>query len=149
MADASRLALVIELAARSRDAIARQAATAEQLLVDARNQLESLQRYRTDYLARSGNRPEHDTARLLNFTAFIQRLELAIDQQRASLEHHQARAAALKAEHLRAAIKVKSLETLAAMREAGVRRAALRDERKLEDEHASRAAHATPLQHAY
>ena len=137
----SPLALVIELAVKSRDAIARQAATADQLLTDARTQLDALNRYHADYLARSARRPEHDAATLMNFNAFIQRLEMAIDQQRTTMAHHEARAAALKAEHTRAAIKVKSLETLAATREREARRAADRAERKLEDEHASRAAH--------
>jgi flagellar FliJ protein len=149
MDDTSPLALVIELAARSRDAIARQAATAEQLVTDARTQLDSLERYHGDYLARSAKRPEHDSATLMNFTAFIQRLELAIDQQRASLGHHRTRVAALKAEHLRAAIKVKSLEALAATRQAEACRVADRAERKLEDEHASRSARAPRMNAAF
>lgn len=142
------LALVIELAAKSRDAIARQAATAAKLEAEAKAQLEALEKYHADYLARSARRPEHDTVTLRNFTAFIQRLELAIGQQRGSLEHHRARVAALNAEHTRAAIKVKSLETLAAARLAEARRAAGRAERKLEDEHASRAAHHARLKAA-
>ncbi len=137
----SPLALVIELAVKSRDAIARQAATAEKLVIDARTQLDALHRYHGDYLARSARRPEHDTATLRNFNAFIQRLEMAIVQQRTTMEHHETRTAVLKAEYTRAAIKVKSLETLAATRQAEARRAADRAERKLEDEHASRAAH--------
>ena len=91
---------------------------------------------------------EHDSATLANFSAFIQRLEMAIVQQRTTLEHHETRAAALKAEYTRAAIKVKSLETLAATRQSEARRAADRVERKLEDEHASRAAHHARATHA-
>jgi len=142
------LALVIELAVKSRDAIARQAATAQKLVTDSRAQLDALHRYHADYLARSAQHPEHDSATLANFSAFIQRLEMAIVQQRTTLEHHETRAAALKAEYTRAAIKVKSLETLAATRQSEARRAADRVERKLEDEHASRAAHHARATHA-
>lgn len=138
MADASPLPLVIELARKNRDSIARSAATAQRLVDDNQAQLASLERYHADYLARSARTPESDMAALMNFQAFISRLELAIGQQRATLDHHRGRAIALKGEHTRASIKVKSLEALAAAREAELRRAAQRVERKLEDEHASR-----------
>ncbi len=143
------LALVIELAAKSRDAIARQAATAAKLEADAKAQFEALEKYHADYLARAARRPEHDAVSLRNFTAFIQRLELAIGQQRGVLEHHRVRVEALRAEHTRAALKVKSLEKLAAAREAEARRAADRVERKLEDEHASRAVQHARLKAAH
>lgn len=136
--NASPLPLVIELACKSRDSLARSAATARKLVDDNQAQLDSLERYHADYLARRSQAPESDAAALRNFQAFISRLELAIAQQRVTLEHHRARATALQGEHTRAAIKVKSLEALAAAREAEVRRAANRIERKLEDEQASR-----------
>lgn len=139
MSPSSGLALVIDLAVNTRDAIARQLATAQKLVNDAQAQLESLQRYHGEYLSRAGRQHERDAASMINFNAFIDRLEAAIEQQRAAVAHHRSRMAALKTDHLQAAVKVKSLEQLAAIRAAEERLAAERAERKLEDEHASRA----------
>ena len=140
MSNASPLALVLDLAVNSRDAIARQVATAQKLVDDGQAQLVSLTRYHGEYLARAGNQNQLDAATLINFNAFIERLETAIQQQRNTVEHHRARVEALKADHVRAATKVKSLEQLAAARVAEQRLVEARAERKLEDEHATRAA---------
>jgi flagellar FliJ protein len=139
MAEDSPLPIVIEIARKNRDSVARSAATAQRLVDENLAQLASLERYRADYLARGASASESDVAALVNFQAFMGRLELAIGQQRAAVEHHRARVASLKDEYLRASVKVKSLETLAASREAEGRRAAARLERKVEDEQVSRA----------
>jgi flagellar FliJ protein len=149
MEDASSLGLVIEIATKARDAIARQAATARNLEHEARAQLRELERYHAEYLVRSARQAERDAAAMRNFAAFIGRLEVAIGQQRATLAHHEARANALQAEHTAAAIKVKSLETLAAGRAAAQRRDAERRERRLEDELANRSHRARTLKPAY
>ncbi len=149
MSAASPLPLVISLAEKARDAIARQAATAAKLVEEARTQLEALRRYRGEYLARSVRQAEHDAAELANFAAFMGRLEAAIAQQERTVEHHRARAEALRGEWTKAAIKVKSLEALAAARARDARVVAGRLERKAEDEHASRIARDSPLRNAF
>jgi flagellar FliJ protein len=140
MGDDGALPLVIEIARKNRDTLARGAATARQLVDDNARQLAALEGYYSEYLTRHGRTPDSESLALRNFQAFIARLELAIDQQRITLEHHRGRALALKGEHTLAALRVKSLEALASARAAEAQRAVQRQERKQEDEHASRAA---------
>jgi flagellar FliJ protein len=138
MPEHSPLPLLIDLAHNDRDAIMRQFGTAQRLLSDNEAQLQSLQAYQTEYLARLNRTSHSGASQLRNFHAFLVKLETAVAQQAAAVEQHRQRTKALGEELTQINMKIKSFEVLLDKRKLVALQKTRRNENKLEDEHAAR-----------
>jgi flagellar export protein FliJ len=144
--DDANLAMLIELAATSRDAAAARRAQAAAGLAQAHEQLEVLRGYARDYERRAQTTLTQgtDIAAQNNLRAFTARLQRAIEAQRLEVERRAAALATAEDELRQMYRRVKSLQALAERRRAQTRQKIARREQKALDEIAQ-AARERPL----
>jgi flagellar export protein FliJ len=144
--DDANLAMLIELAATSRDAAAARRAQAAAGLAQAQEQLEVLRGYARDYERRAQTTLTQgtDIAAQNNLRAFTARLQRAIEAQRLEVERRAAALATAEDELRQMYRRVKSLQALAERRRAQTRQKLARREQKALDEIAQ-AARERPL----
>jgi flagellar export protein FliJ len=144
--DDANLAMLIELAATSRDAAAARRAQAAAGLAQAQEQLEVLRGYARDYERRAQTTLTQgtDIAAQNNLRAFTARLQRAIEAQRLEVERRAAALATAEDELQQMYRRVKSLQALAERRRAQTRQKLARREQKALDEIAQ-AARERPL----
>jgi flagellar export protein FliJ len=139
--DDANLAMLIELAATSRDAAAARRAQAAAGLAQAQEQLEVLRGYARDYERRAQTTLTQgtDIAAQNNLRAFTARLQRAIEAQRLEVERRAAALATAEDELRQMYRRVKSLQALAERRRAQTRQKIARREQKALDEIAQSA----------
>jgi flagellar export protein FliJ len=139
--DDANLAMLIELAATSRDAAAARRAQAAAGLAQAQEQLEVLHGYARDYERRAQTTLTQgtDIAAQNNLRAFTARLQRAIEAQRLEVERRAAALATAEDELRQMYRRVKSLQALAERRRAQTRQKIARREQKALDEIAQSA----------
>jgi flagellar FliJ protein len=146
MATPSALDTLIDLAQRETDDAAQYLGEALRAGEEARQKLDLLQQYRDDYDARcqaslgQGISATH----LLNFQAFMQKLEGAIAGQRKVVDDAQSRVARARAAWQRCEQKKMSFVTLAERADLATARRELRREQKQNDEFAARRTSCKP-----
>lgn len=138
---APNLAMLIELAATSRDAAAARRAQAAASLAQANAQLEVLRGYARDYERRAQTTLTQgvDMAAQNNLRAFTAKLHQAIEAQRLEVQRRTAALAVADDELQQMQKRVKSLQALAERRLADARQLLARREQKSQDEIAQSA----------
>jgi flagellar protein FliJ len=145
--EAATLTTLIELATTSRDAAATRLARCERTLGMVRASLERLRGYATDYGGRARDQRQRgfDIAAELNQRAFDAKLNHALEAQLREVELHQRQVDAASAELAQCERKLRSLDKLAQRRAAELLQLEATREQKLNDEIASRASAAYPI----
>lgn len=107
---------------------------------DAKSKLQLLVQYREEYVARLRNASAQgiDLAVWRNYQAFIDRIDQAIAQQRATVAATELRTAEGQTEWLQQRNKLKAIDTLFQKRQEGERRVENKREQKFQDEFAAR-----------
>jgi len=138
--DPAQLNTLHELAKTSRDAAASRLARLEQQAQQARDHLQTLQGYSSDYATRLQTQPGDtlDPAAQSNKRAFLARLRVALETQQAEVGAREQASAAARAELAVCQRKIKSLETLIQRRADEVLRKQARHEQRHTDEAAQR-----------
>jgi flagellar FliJ protein len=142
MAAPAPLDILIDLASQASDERAKSLAAALSRESDSEKRLALLEDYRRDYLQRydSAGRAGLTATALINFYHFLQKLDLAIEQQKTVVEQAKALAIAARQELQDAERKRKSLMTIQDRRLAALRAAEARREQRGHDEISQRLA---------
>lgn len=132
--------LLIDTAREAVDAATDALARAQRRLLDARQQLDTLDGYRAEYLSRMTQQRETGMSidALTNQNRFLDQLDQALGKQREHIV--QAEAAVAQAQHLwqESQRKLKSFDTLAERQQQRVQQRQARQEQRVADEHATR-----------
>jgi len=138
--DSTQLATLLEVTRTARDAAAKRLAHLEQQVQQAREHLQTLLGYSTDYAgrlqARAGD--ELDPAAQANQRAFLAKLRVALEAQQREVGVREQASTSARADLAVCQRKVKSLETLAQRRAEDQARRAARHEQHHTDEVAQR-----------
>lgn len=136
------LDMLIDLASQASDERAKALAVALGRESDSAKRLDLLADYRRDYLARydSARRSGLTATALINFYHFLQKLDLAIEQQQAVVDRARANAESARLDLQEAERKRKSLVTINDRRLAALRVAEARREQRSNDEISQRLA---------
>jgi flagellar FliJ protein len=138
--DAAQLTTLFELAKTSRDAAGIRLARLEQQARQAREHLQTLEAYSSDYAAKlqaqAGD--ELDPAAQANKREFLARLRLATETQKSEVGGREQACAAARGELAQCQRKIKSLETLMRRRHEEINRIESRREQGRTDEAAQR-----------
>ena len=138
--DSTQLATLLEVTRTARDAAAKRVAHLEQQVQQAREHLQTLLDYSTDYAgrlqARAGD--ELDPAAQANQRAFFGKLRIALEAQQREVGAREQASASARADLAVCQRKVKSLETLAQRRADDQAQRAARHEQRHTDEVAQR-----------
>jgi flagellar FliJ protein len=136
----SPIKMLIDLAQDDVDEAARQLGRAQRERTDVEAQLTALIRYRDEYHASFSATAQSgmQAGNWRNFQAFIDTLDMAINQQRRLLAQATSRVEAVKPEWQRQKQKLGSYEVLQARGQAVEARGAARREQRESDEHAAK-----------
>jgi flagellar FliJ protein len=130
--------LLVDLAERERNTTSKRLADANACVTAARAQLDMLNRYRSDYLQRLGNRKSGAGAETLrNFNTFILKLNTAILQQQSDLAACELRCREIVEAERAAQRKLLSFEKLRDRKSIEARELHYRSNRRLEDQTAA------------
>lgn len=142
MATASALHTLIELATKEADEAAKTLGVALRIAEEAGQKLQLLLQYRDDYALRNQTSLEGgiSTAQLINFQAFMQKLEHAITGQQKVAADANERAAGARRAWVACEQKKMSFVTLAERAGKDAARRELWRDQKQNDEHAARHA---------
>ncbi len=137
----SSLKLLLELAQQQTDSSAKRLGKLNSLQQEAEKKLQLLVQYRQSYRAHLQNSIEKgvDHAELLNFIAFINKLDAAISEQKQVVLHAQQNRIAGSHEFMSYQRKLKSFDTLLQRQQAAENHKQIKLEQKLQDEFASNA----------
>ena len=138
----SQLNTLLDLTRIARDSAATRLARLEQQLQQAREHLQTLAGYTTDYSARLQTHAgdELDPAAQSNQRAFLARLRVALETQQREVGAREQASVAARAELATCQRKLKSLETLLERRAQEQSRQVARREQRHTDEAAQRAS---------
>lgn len=139
----SSLPFLLELAQQQTDSSAKKLGKLNALQQEAEKKLQLLAQYRQSYQTHLQNARATgvDQAELLNFMAFMTKLDAAIAEQKQAVVHAQHNRAAANDEYLAHQRKLKSFETLVQRQHVAENKKQLKSEQKLQDEFASNAYH--------
>ena len=139
--DSTQLATLLEVTRTARDAAAKRVAHLEHQVQQARDHLQTLLGYSSDYAgrlqARAGD--ELDPAAQANQRAFLGKLRIALEAQQREVEAREQASVAARADLAVCQRKVKSLETLAQRRAQEQAQHEARREQRHTDEVAQRS----------
>ncbi len=139
----SSLPFLLELAQQQTDSSAKKLGQLNAIQMETEKKLQLLVQYRQSYQAHLQNARARgvDQAELLNFMAFMTKLDKAIAEQKQAVVHAQNNRAAANNDYLTHQRKLKSFETLVQRQRAAENKKQLKSEQKLQDEFASNAYH--------
>ena len=139
----SSLRFLLELAQQQTDSSAKKLGQLNAIQMETEKKLQLLVQYRQSYQAHLQNARARgvDQAELLNFMAFMTKLDKAIAEQKQAVVHAQHNRAAANNDYLAHQRKLKSFETLVQRQRAAENKKQLKSEQKLQDEFASNAYH--------
>lgn len=139
----SSLNFLLELAQQHADSSAKKLGKLNSLQQEAEKKLQLLTQYRQSYQTHLQNAIAKgvDQVELLNFMAFLTKLDAAIAEQKQAVLHAQNNRTAAHDEFLAHQRKLKSFETLLQRHHAAENKRQLKSEQKLQDEFASNAYH--------
>ena len=134
--------ILVDMAERERDQQQKRIADAEAHLRSAEAQLAMLTQYRDDYRLKQVKTHTQGAAgdRFRDLGVFMEKLEIALDQQRREVTAWRVRCEELRSEHHAAHNKVRKFETLRDARAVEARTLMQRRYARLDDQLASQAA---------
>ncbi len=137
----SSLKLLLELAQQQTDSSAKKLGKLNLLQQEAEKKLQLLVQYRHSYQVHLQSSVENgiDHAELLNFIAFITKLDAAISEQKQVVLHARHNRIAGSHEFMSYQRKLKSFDTLLQRQQAAENQKQIKSEQKLQDEFASNA----------
>ncbi|MBL8497186.1 flagellar export protein FliJ [Nitrosomonas sp. JL21] len=141
----SSILLLLELAQKQTDASAKKLGKLNAIQQEAEKKLQLLVQYRQSYQSylQDAIAKGVDQAELLNFMAFMTKLDAAIAEQKHALVHAQNNRMAANQEFLASQRKLKSFETLLQRQHMAENKKQLKSEQKLQDEFSANAYHRT------
>lgn len=139
----SSLSFLLELAQQQTDSSAKKLGKLNAIQQEAEMKLQLLAQYRQSYQTHLQNAIAQgvDQVELLNFMAFMTKLDAAIAEQKQAVVHAQNNRMAANQEFLAHQRKLKSFETLLQRQHAAENQKQMKSEQKLQDEFASNAYH--------